>query len=451
MRKTQFWNTIFQMFCYVVISIMIGALIMISVYALPTEPMFQHVKESAVRIEREGKTFPSDSWVGDLTFTHTKLNSWSDHIMLMQAIYPVSGSVIREAMLNRRWLPAKSDVNMTDTLIRNLNENMDENIELNYQQIRSTDGTIDVSGNSIIYPRYWHGYLTILKPLLMIANVSCIRLINYYFQCALMVTAIILFYKKLGVAYVVAFTIVLLTLNPVTLAMTFQLDAVVYIMLLSVILCLWKNEWLFEKKLYPLFFLFIGILTAFFDFFTFPLVGFGIPWLVYCILNKHHYQGDPSITNLCFHFFCWAFGYAGMWCGKWFVSWFLTGYNVFYDAYLHIGHRISHTNFIGEHVTPFEAVAMNCAAFLFDPLAFAFLVIYICYVYYVFRTKKIKKCKQYYFPVFIVACCPFFWYMLLCNHSYISLGETYRHLVVTMFAALCLIIEILQDDDGVIP
>ena len=447
MRMAQIGKMMLRMIGCLALSIMIGALLMICAYALPVEPMYRHVQESIKTIEQEGKPVPMVSWSGDDTSVHTKLNPWSDHIMLMQAIYPASDSVVRDAMLNRRWLFAKGDVNTTDVLLRNLNGGKDGNAELIYQQLGYTDGTVDASSNSIIYPRYWHGYLTVLKPMLLVTNVGGVRVYNFYLQFVLMVTAIVLLYNRLGLIYTASFTLVLLTLNPITLVMVFQIDATVYIMLLAVILALWQNEWLWDNGLYPYFFLFIGILTAFFDFFTFPLVGFGIPWLVYCILNKRRLPGCDSMIGLFGHGACWLLGYAGMWSGKWLVSWLLTGYNTVYDAYLSIGHRVSHTDWLGETITPWDAVIQNCTVFFMDPLAFVILAIFCFFVYHIVITKRLVIQGRASATFLLMAALPFLWYIGLCNHSYISAGESYRHLVVTEFAALCLFIENLRDKD----
>ena len=448
MRVAQIRNTILRMLGCVLISTMIGTLIMIAVYLLPTEPMYRHVQESAERIALEGKSFSVASWAGNLEFIHTMTNPWSNHIMLMQAIYPRSDSAVQDAMLNRRWLYAKGDVNPSDTLFHILSGRTDEDVELDYQQYGDTDGTIDANSHSIIYPRYWHGYLVVLKPLLLATNVTGVRVINSYVLFVLMAAAIVLFYKKLGAIYAASFILVLLTLNPVTLAMAFQIDAVIYIMLLSVILTLWKNERLWESAHYPWLFLFIGIFTAFFDFLTFPLVGFGVPWLVYYVLNKRRLRHFDSLACLCNHVACWLLGYVGMWSGKWLVSWLLTGYNTMYDAYLNIGNRISHTGRGGQAIVPWEAVIENFVVFFHDPLLFVILIIFIYFVYHVIITKRLVIQNSTSIPFFIVAALPFLWYMALCNHSYVCVEETYRHLVVTEFAALCLFIENLRNKDG---
>ena len=134
MRMERIGNMVFRMFGCVALSVVVGTLLMIAVYALPTEPMVRHVRESADRIELEGKPSSMISWAGDFKFAHTLLNPWSDHIMLMQAIYPTSDSVVQDAMLNRRWLFAKGDMNTTDALLRNLDKNAEGNAELIYQQ-----------------------------------------------------------------------------------------------------------------------------------------------------------------------------------------------------------------------------------------------------------------------------------------------------------------------------
>ena len=278
----------------------------------------------------------------------------------------------------------------------------------------------------------------ILKPLLLITNIAEIKIINSYAQFILMIVAILLFYQKLGILYAGAFTFNLMALNPISLAMTFQYSIIFYIMILSVIIILWKNQFLLENNLYSYFFLCIGIATAFFDFLTYPIVGIGIPLLTYFILNKNNTPPLSPVKILIYYVLCWLIGYAGMWFGKWIIAWGLTGYNVLGDALTEAQLRISSTmGDSGEVVNPLWAISLN---FMFFSKDISGYIAVIILTYGLLKNKKsIFKMKN--LPFIIVAILPLIWYIILCNHSIASLPIAYRSLVVTEFAIFCLLIE----------
>ena len=434
MRKEaiqKFW----KMNCMILLSILVGVLSMVAVYLLPTEPMFQNVKMDTEKIRLERPSYNYLSWAGASgKYPHTILNSWSTHIMLMHAIYPTSGTVWNDAMLNHRYLYHGEDYSPTDVLLRNL-EGDRTHTGLIHKQLWEKDGVYDKESDTIIYPRYWHGYLTVLKPMLLFTGLAGIREVNQYLLFALMVISIVLIHKKLGGWYAMAFSIILLTINPISAVMVLQFDAVIYIMLASVVLILWKNEWIQQNGLYLYFFLMIGVLTAFFDFLTFPLVGLCVPYMLYFLLNEENIPKKNYILDFFQKTFAWGYGYAGMWGGKWILCYLLTGYNTMGDALENAMHRTSY-----EGLTFFDAISMNGGVFSSDPIYYAFLGLVL---YFIFIRKE-KADKNIMRLFLIIGIMPFIWYIVFANHSFVSAGGTYRNLVITEFAFLSLFCESIR-------
>ena len=117
----------------------------------------------------------------------------------------------------------------------------------------------------------------VLKPLLLLFEVSDLRIINMMLCLGLSFYLFFLIEKTLGRKALVAAMISWFVLNPVSIIMSFQFSTTFYVMTIASILVLKKHEWLREKGRYGLFFLVIGIVTNFIDFLTYPLVGMAVP------------------------------------------------------------------------------------------------------------------------------------------------------------------------------
>lgn len=219
-------------------AICIGAILILAAYSLPTSRIYHNVEKSARIYELEGH---APFWAGGVI--HTRIDNFTDSIMLMKATYPVE-NLIQSAFLNPSWKFINDSPDApVDTLIDVMKNNRQADAENWY------------------YPLYWHGYLVILKPALMISPVHDLRVLNFYVQFFLMLTALFLFYQLFGRNLTLAFALTLLTINPVTAAIDFQNSDVFCIILLSAIFILRKNEFLLRGENYLYFFLLLGIVT----------------------------------------------------------------------------------------------------------------------------------------------------------------------------------------------
>ena len=93
---------------------------------------------------------------------HTRLDNFTTSIMLMEAAYPAEGKILNSALLNPSW-PIRNG-SAAGTLV--------EVSQNNFQ----------AENAAWIYPRYWHGYLVFLKPLLTFFNLQILREINFLLQ-----------------------------------------------------------------------------------------------------------------------------------------------------------------------------------------------------------------------------------------------------------------------------
>lgn len=406
-------------------SICIGAILILAAYSLPTSRIYHNVDRSARIYEFEGH---APFWAGGVI--HTRVDNFTDSIMLMKAAYPVE-NLIDSAFLNPSW---KFIDDSPDAPVKTLLDAM--------KNKRQADGEI------WYYPLYWHGYLVILKPALMISPVHDLRVLNFYVQFFLMLTALFLFYQRFGRKLTLAFALTLLTINPVTAAIDFQNSDVFCIILLSTIFILRKNEFLLRGENYLYFFLLLGIVTVYVDFLTYPIAAFGISLCLCVLMNEKFFLSmtpKEIWTKLSAYLFAWGFGYGGMWAGKWILASVFTGENVILSALGKAVYRTSTTLSAAEGGTTFtfiDVLARNFSALMRGPLPIILgvLVIYLIYIL-IRRKKKIFITKSRLAAFAFIMMIPFLWYAVLKNHSYVHDYMTYRNLAVTIFAALSFFVE----------
>ena len=401
-------------------SICVGAILILAAYSLPTSRIYHNVDRSA-RIYEFEKHAPF--WAGGVI--HTRIDNFTDAIMLMKAAYPVE-NLIDSAFLNPSWKLIDDTPDMTvNTLIDVMKKERQADSEIWY------------------YPLYWHGYLVILKPALLISPVHDLRVLNFYFQFFLMLTALFLFYQRFGRNLTLAFALTLLTINPITAAINFQISDIFCIILLSTIFILKKNEMLLRGENYLYYFLILGIVTVYVDFLTYPFAAFGISLCVCVLMNKKFFfDAEPKkvLKKLSSYLFAWGFGYGGMWAGKWILATILTNQNVIAAAINNVIYRTSTTLSAtegGTTFTFFDVIERNFSALMRGPLPIILALLLIYLIYLLIRRKKfLYTTKSMTLTFIFIIFLPFLWYAVLKNHSYVHDYMTYRNLAVTIFGTM---------------
>ncbi|MGN1054780.1 MAG: hypothetical protein ACI4P1_05830 [Erysipelotrichaceae bacterium] len=292
----------------VLVSILIGTVLMIGVYAIPNDRLINNVERStSLYINGENKI---NNWVGNLRYG--RLDNSTDAAMIDIAMCREFDSLIENALLNPLWdLKAEATAN-----------NNSSNISLFFEE-----DCIEGVNN---YSRYWHGYLLYLVPGLTLFTVGEMRMFMMSIQ--FIMAAILLFGigTKLGIKYMLPYMAAIIFINPITCALNFQNADVYMITMLSCICILYLNDFLNRNKNYYLLFTLAGICIAYFDFLTYPIISFGIPMITYLLMNRKKIKDSLMDIGLCFLF--WGAGYVGMWAGKWIVASLFTSENIIADA-----------------------------------------------------------------------------------------------------------------------
>ena len=406
----------------VALSVLIGAALMIFIYALPNERAVENIREALPLYEREGN-YPS--WaLGE----HSKLDNFTDAIMLLEVIHPTT-DLIDAAMLNPRFglTQEEKPVDALIKILRGDSEGLSE----------------------IIYPRYWHGYLVILKPLLLLMKANHARIFLAYGVFVLFVAALLLCQKILGTAHALALAAAVMILNLVSLSMSFQFAPIYFITFTAIIFMLKKNRQLFDDDSYNYFFAAVGILIAFFDFLTYPIFSAGMLLSFWYVLNRRELLAEKISVVLKMMsglLISWGVGYVGMWSGKWIVSQILTGFETFANAihqvavYSRVENDLAN---VGWQITSLGAIQRNIAVLGHGPIRI-FLFAAIIFLLYVLIVRRRNLSRRKILPYLFPAALPFVWYALASGHSHIHAFFTYRGLAATVFALACMATELFQ-------
>lgn len=418
-KSKLFFSCIFRRILLLLSAALLGVLFLCLAFLLPVENMFQHVKESSVLLSKEG--FYPVKWGDEIGST---LDNFTDALMIQNATYPSSGNPLKDAM-QVNHLQFTGDMRPITDL-----ENQISNPS---------------AGVGYEYARYWHGYLIFLKPLLLIFSYQQIRILNMVLQVFLFVFLLWTMKKASLQTYILPLCVSWLGIAPWVLPYSMQLSSMYYLALLGVIILLRYYETLIKYKYY--YFMLLGILTAYFDYLTWPVITLGLPLVFYTLKEisaKDLKTILREIFGLCIN---WAIGYGAMWSLKWVFGELILQDGTFSKA---VGAALYRSSKEAEGiVVSFFLVWRRTIGRLLNPAFLAAAMIYVIHLILSTFKKRRSSLKQSWnltasLPFFLIAVIPLLWYAATRNHSYIHLSLVYRSLWISVFSGFCAAILFLR-------
>ena len=393
------------------ISILAGTVLMIAAYCCPVSMIQKHTGESVDILNNEYEHYGFAPRISTSYPDH-----YTDALMLSMAAAPRTGSVVYDAMnCGPMFIPSFS---YGETLMYVFGE-----------------GSIDEATVGS-YPRYWHGYLIWLKPMLTVMTYSEIRILAMCFQLALLLWAVYELQKK-DMRLVPGFFFAFLFLNPITTAMSIQYASVYCITLIMTAIMLRFD--LFTDDRCPAVLFGGGIAVAFFDFFTYPVVALGIPLITSVALTSDRGIGH-NIKKILAGSFAYFAGYAGMWAGKWITADLLIKSGTIRDA----------INEITIDATGAEDKAVYTIPYVYRQILMhithkSIVIIAVLGILMLAFGLVRKKCTVR--PdittvlILVIALYPFVWYALVKQHSATMTRMEQRELAVTIMGIVTAILK----------
>ena len=302
------------------------------------------------------------------------------------------------------------------------------------------------------YARYWHGYLVLLRPLLMLFSYRSIRYLSLFHITLLMFGAAVMLSKKLGTHFTFLFGFVLCMCNYNIFPYSLQFSSIFYVMLYAVLIIMILDKRLLNNnnEWYIYTFLAIGSITNYVDFLTAPLLTLGIP-LTLCYILRNKYLEQTYISNLRYLFIgslYWGAGYASTWISKWILTYIIDSNAIIVSVSQAARLRLIGGEYEGRYY-PLDRIQMLSAniSSMYPPVLIILLVIIIlALLLFIIRHHKPASRIYSMSPVLFLCVYPYIWYMVMAHHSQAHNFFTYRIQAITIFAFGAFLLSCLPDN-----
>lgn len=290
------------------------------------------------------------------------------------------------------------------------------------------------------YSRYWHGALTVIKPLLIVTDILGIRRINIAL-CVLfaVILSVMLIKRKLyalfwgyAAAMAVSFSYI------IPLCMEYMPSFV--IMHIAGIFILKYGANLQDKTLCA-FFAAVGALICFFDFLTNEILTLFVPLIfLLCIKDREQGENFSPFRESVRYGVMWAFGYAVTWLFKWLICLAVLGGEAFEQAVVQGAYRMVGEASVTEQnqltgaliknlnrLFPFNFIENEAALCL---VCFAAVFVLFC-VFFLYRKENVPKIV---WVLLLISAMPYVRYVCMSNHSFQHPFFTFRSQIITVIA-----------------
>ena len=304
------------------------------------------------------------------------------------------------------------------------------------------------------YPRYWHGYQVLLRPLTVVFQVQELRYLGMLTFHLLFFWSAWLMAKETKPLYAMFYVLTVASGYVVFLPVCFQFLTTFLVLFVSLIVLLsrYDNNKPLPAVKWMLYFFVVGMVENFFDFLTYPILTLGIPLVLLLWLRVRDERTDFR-GNFWFMFkasLSWFFGYALTWISKWLLSAAILGVRYFWRTMSVVQYRLE-----GSEEEPLDRIGTiqrNLKAWLnvqdggvISWSKIALLILIVAVVLIIWRKLKDWKTVGAYLPILFVAAYPYIWYLVMSNHSQIHYWYTYRAQLAALFAGLVFLASILRE------
>lgn len=389
------------------VSSLLGFVLLVLSYGLPNASIQSNASRSSEQLANEG-LYP----LAITGFNGTMLDNYTDAIMINSASY----ENYEDSIISKALKISHAHADWTADPIADLYEYYnDENAIMGSES----------------YERYWHGYIVLLRPLLVFCDYANIRFMYFAAHFILLFVFLILLKNKTNIRTALMFLTSYLCTYAFITPLSLQYSHVFFVAMISGILLLRYDEMFKEKKyIINYFFLIVGIITSYIDLLTYPLITLGINLLVHILINK-----NTKIKSILIYIVMWGIGYGGMWAMKWIISSIVLNENVFLDAYSQMMLRTD----VEQKVSLLDVIDCNLIYLKHTTTLVVLIFFFVGNLIFTIKgNKNFVANKQRFISVIIVTILPLLWYMILREHSSSHSVFTFRSLIISLFGILIL-------------
>ena len=329
-------------------------------------------------------------------------------------------------------------------------ENINESF---YKQVHGNEGVNET------YSRYWHGAMTYIRPLLLITDLSGIRICLGVIILLLQGIIAILLFRMKGPLFMLCYLLAFLTIHPWMLFKSLEyssLFVIVSIVSIAVLLVIKADR---QDLILPLFAA-SGVLSCFYDFLTIETLSFSLPmvfFILYLMENDVISDVRSGVAEIVKCGITWFLGYVLTFGTKLMFVYFICGKEEVKTALSVAAERVSGDVYLGNTVTSpaattgqrFSGAIWRNVAALFPTHAYKMSVqntiiaagavlIISAVVIYLFHL-NVKGYSV--ILLTAIALMPYARYLALSSHSYAHYFFTYRAQMVTVFVLYYMLFE----------
>ncbi len=301
------------------------------------------------------------------------------------------------------------------------------------------------------YPRYWHGYQVLLRPLTVLFQVQELRYLG-------MITFYLLFFwsawliaKRTKLLHAMLYVLTIASAYLVVVTTCFQYLTTFYVLFAALIVLLTRYGKEKPMDLFLYFFV-VGMVENFFDFLTYPIITLGIPLVLLLWIRVRDEQADfrGNCRFLFFSSLSWGMGYALTWIAKWLIATVVLGVRYFWRTMSVVQYRLEGSD--EEPLDRIGTIRKNLKAWLnvqddgiITWSKVALLILIVALILIIWKKLKDLQTVAAYVPMLFVAAYPYIWYLVMSNHSQIHFWYTYRAQLVALFGGLMFLSSILRE------
>lgn len=300
----------------ILIGIYVAILTLISL--IPSSMLEENVHSSSETLVQEGEkvTF-------NLKYKEENIFTFTDALMINTAYSVDSAHPIDSFMLARKnYIPGQTKEVYPDGQY---------NLGANKKYINQNNGDLyqtkelyglmhgDNIEDSYEYARYWHGYLAVLRPLLLLFDYSGIRIVLFLATAICVVSLVALICKKINILSGIIYGIGLLSISIFIVSKSINEILIFLVAFIASIILLLRYS---KMKHTGIFFFIVGSVSSFIDLLTAPLVTLGFTAITYFLLMQKE-EEKASIKKYILEILkigiAWVLGYGITWASKWII------------------------------------------------------------------------------------------------------------------------------------
>lgn len=425
MKTNYYAQLLKRMILILMVSAVLGTVLLVLAFCIPPERIRENVYASADVLLLDDISNISDKAFSKYIWQERE--QYTDAIMVQNALEKIEG---KNAFEHAMWA---------------YHSDLDPEIWTPEESLRAYCATQNTEGMFLHeYSRYWHGYLVYLRPLLSIFTWSQVLTMEVVLQIILLVLVLAVAWKKKAYGVIAAVLTGTFFIKPEVVMASFTMSVCWIITLGALLYMLLHHNRLEEKNRYPEFFLIIGILTAYFDFLTYPAVTAGFPLCVYFLMKRREKQDWKSdLGKLILYGASCCVGYVGMWGLKWVIADLTLHTGTIKDAVWSI---IGRTESIGGRPRMnggLYVIGLNLQEYKYAIYAIVAVVIGVLAIFALIgalRKTSIKAVLERILPYIIIFFIPFLWITVVQHHSALHARFTFRIISIAAMAGCCIII-----------